>query len=218
MLASDRGRAHPRAQHLGKQADRVDLLDARELQHVVAHQPVKVLPAPALGLVVVGGQAGFGKAATLQQMVQSVLGCGPGLLTPFAHRERVQPQAKEPARQGFAALPESVHAGAARHQQLLAGGFAVVHAFEPGFRVGHFVDFIQHQQRRLRVPALVEDQGPIGRNVVVEVLPTLLRNQLAAESGFTHLARTGEEHHFLGQVGLHTVVEVAFHVAILRLF
>jgi len=113
---------------------------------------------------------------------------------------------------------KGVHAGAARHQQLLGGGFAVIDAFEPGFPVGHFVDFVEHQQWRLRVPALVDDERSVGRDVVVQVLPALLRNQLAAERGFAHLARAGEEHHFVGQVGLHTVIKVAFHIAILRLF
>ena len=51
------------------------------------------------------------------------------------------------------------------------------------------MDFTQHQQRRQRVPALVQDDGPVGGHVVVEVLPTLLGNELAAERGFADLAR-----------------------------
>ena len=50
---------------MGKQSNGVDLLDARKLQHIVAHQAIKVLPAPALGLFVVWGQAGLRKAAAL---------------------------------------------------------------------------------------------------------------------------------------------------------
>jgi hypothetical protein len=42
-------------------------------------------------------------------------------------------------------------------------------------------------------------------------LAPLLRHELAAERGFAHLARTGEEHHFVGQISLHTVIKVAFH-------
>jgi hypothetical protein len=57
----------------------------------------------------------------------------------------------------------------------------------------------------------VGDQRTVGRNVVIEVLTALLRNQLAAERGFTHLARPCEEHHFVGQISLDTVIKVAFH-------
>ena len=89
------GRAHTRAQHFGKQTNGVDLLNARELQHIVAHQAIKVLPAPAFGLFVVGGQAWFWKAATLKQMRERRIGRGPGLCAPFAHRYRVQSQPKE---------------------------------------------------------------------------------------------------------------------------
>ena len=53
------------AQQLGEQPDRIDFLDARKLQHVVAYEAVKVLSAPAFGLLVVGGQAGFRKTAAL---------------------------------------------------------------------------------------------------------------------------------------------------------
>jgi len=73
------------------------------------------------------------------------------------------------------------------------------------------VDFTQHQQRRLGAPELVQDERPVGWHVVVQILPALLRYELAAEHGFAHLARAGEEHHFVDQIGLDTVIEVAFH-------
>ncbi len=68
-------------------------------------------------------------------------------------------------------MPKGVYAGAAGDQQLLCGGFAINNAFEPSFQVGHFVDFIEHQQRCQWVSALVQDDGPVGGHVVVEVLP-----------------------------------------------
>ena len=43
-------------------------------------------------------------------------------------------------------------------------------------------------------------------------------NQEFQWRGFTDLARAGKEHHFVGQIGLHTVIKVAFHAAIFRLF
>jgi hypothetical protein len=63
----------------------------------------------------------------------------------------------------------------------------------------------------LGAPTLFQDEGPVGWHVVVQVLAALLRHQLAAERGFAHLARACEEHHFVGQIGLHTVIKVAFH-------
>jgi hypothetical protein len=39
----------------------------------------------------------------------------------------------------------------------------------------------------------------------------LLGNELAAERGFSDLARASQEHHFFSQVGLYTVIKVAFH-------
>lgn len=169
-------RTHTRAQHLGKQANGVNLLYARELQHIVTHQAIKVLPAPALGLFVVGSQTGLGKAAPLKQMGQRNIGGSPGLFAPFTHRQGMQPQTEEAPGQRFATLPEGVHARAARHQQLLGGGFAIDHAFDPGFTIRHLVDFIQHQHWCLGTPALAQDQRPVGRHVVVEVLAALLRD------------------------------------------
>jgi hypothetical protein len=34
----------------------------------------------------------------------------------------------------------------------------------------------------------------------------MLGDQLAAERGFAHLAWAGDEHHFVGQIGLHSVI------------
>jgi hypothetical protein len=48
-------------------------------------------------------------------------------------------------------------------------------------------------------------------------LPALLGDELAAERGFTDLAWASQENHFLSQVGLQTVINVAFHLVILRL-
>jgi hypothetical protein len=70
----------------------------------------------------------------------------------------------------------------------------------------------------LRVPQLFAHQGPVGKHVVIQVLATLPLYQLPAKRGFAHLARASEEHHFLGQVGLHTIAKVTLHGLILRLF
>ena len=79
------------------------------------------------------------------------------------------------------------------------------------------MDFIEHQQRCPRVPALVQDQRPVGGHVAVQVLPALQGDQMATERGFADLSGTRQEHHFLGQIGLHAVIEVALHGAALRL-
>jgi hypothetical protein len=63
----------------------------------------------------------------------------------------------------------------------------------------------------LGAPELVQDEGPVGGNVAVQVLPTLLGDQLTTERVFADLARASQEHHFLGQVSLHTFFKVAFH-------
>jgi hypothetical protein len=47
-------------------------------------------------------------------------------------------------------------------------------------------------------------------------LTALLGDEMAAERGFSDLAWASQEHHFFGQVGLHTVIEVTFHSVILR--
>jgi hypothetical protein len=48
-------------------------------------------------------------------------------------------------------------------------------------------------------------------------LTALLGDQMAAERGFPDLTWAGQEHHFLSQIGPHTVIKVTFHHAILRL-
>ncbi len=57
-----------------------------------------------------------------------------------------------------------------------------------------------------------------GGDVVIQVLPPLLSDQLAAERGFADLTWASEEHHFLSQIGPYTVIKIAVHTAILRLF
>ena len=77
--------------------------------------------------------------------------------------------------------------------------------------------FIEHQERRLRAPALTHDDGAVAGNVVIQILAAALRDQGTAQRGLADLARAGQEHHFAGQVGLDAVIKITFHTRILRL-
>lgn len=92
-------------QHLRNQLDGVDLLNARELQHIVAHNSVEILSAPALGLLRRVGQAGLRKAAAFQQMRERNIGWCTGLFAPLPYRKGVQAQAKKAPGQRLATLP-----------------------------------------------------------------------------------------------------------------
>ena len=66
------GRSHPLPQQLNEHTHRIDLMEAGKFQNVLADQVGGVLAPPTLGVVGPFCQAGFWKAASLNQMQQGL--------------------------------------------------------------------------------------------------------------------------------------------------
>ena len=121
-------------------------MEAGKLQNVLPYQVCGVLAPPALRVFGPSRQAGFRKAASLDQMQQGLIGSHAAVGTPLPHRHRVEVQMQVAAARRLARLAEGDQSRAAGDKQSLAHGPGIDHTLEPGLPIGHLVDLIKHQQ------------------------------------------------------------------------
>lgn len=162
--------------------------------------PLKLSPSPA---VPGGGDPQPGRLRCHRSASAQSLGAAVGQLCPIPPHHcpgETKLDLVEPTAQGWSdcCLEGCGNAG---NQQGLGRGLGVDHTLEPGFPGGHFVDLIEHQQRRRRISRLTQQHRPVHRHIPVEVLgPLKALPQLPGQGRFTHLAGAGQHHGLAGQI------------------